>query len=314
MTIRKARRAQARALVVPLLMSAAMWLVIAELALGWCDPILQLGRLGPAAACLVILVMTATAADTQAGERWWAHVLLLARAPRLHQRHTLAPVAQALLRHGVPPQQLLLLVGPGRQPVKAFGRRTIVVSRRLVEDIRHGQLGPDQAAAVIAHEVGVQRSGLARHDPAMMILLAPWRLWITWIGIMWGIAAAFLSHRLMVASLVIQAGVGIWLGFTENPFLFVTTVVMTVVLTTWWSFRSWSRARAQVGDDYLLKAGLAEVYADLLTANFTDDYTRDRAVRLRYPQAPPATAVHPNASQDLTPQQAVALLGSGRSP
>lgn len=304
MMVRKARRARARALVVPLLMSAAMWLVIAELALGWCDPILRLGRFGPAAVWLVILVMTTAGADTRTGERWLAQALLLARAPRLHQRHTLAPVAQALLRHGVPPQQLLLLVGPGQQPARAFGRRTIVVSRRLVEEIRHGQLGPDQAASVIAHEVGVQRSGLARHDPAMTILLAPWTLWITWIGIMWGIATAFLSRRLMVASLVIQAALGIWLGFTENPFFFVTTAVMAVVLMTWWSFRSWGRSRAQVGDEYLLQAGLAEVYADLLTANFTDDYTRDRAVRLRHPQAPPATAVRPSASQDLALQQA----------
>lgn len=66
--------------------------------------------------------------------------------------------------------------------------------------------------------------------------------------------------------------------------MYVSTIVMAVVLATWWSIRSWDRARAQVGDQYLLQADLAGVYADLLTATFTDDHTRDRAVRLRHPQ------------------------------
>ncbi|WP_298749095.1 hypothetical protein [uncultured Serinicoccus sp.] len=292
MTLGRARRARARALVVPMLMSAPMWLVVGELALGWYDSVRHLGRYGPAALTLVVLLLLAAAADTGPGERWLARLVLRARAPRLHQRRTLAPVAQVLLRHGIPPQRLELLVGPGQQvDVTALGRRTVVVSRGLIDAVWSGQLRPQQAAAVIAHEVGVMRSGLTRHDPAMMVLLAPWKVWITWIVVMWGVVAAFLSHRVMVACLVIHAGVGIWLGVTEEPFMFVSTVVMAVVLATWWSIRSWDRARAQVGDQYLLQADLAGVYADLLTAIFTDDYTRDRAVRLRHPQLQPGPPV-----------------------
>ena len=303
MTVRRAGRARARALVVPVLMSAPMWLVIGELALGWCGPVRQLGRYGPAALTLVIVAVAAAAADTLAGERWLALVFLRARAPRLHQRHTLAPVAQVLLQHGAPPQRLELLVGPGnRVNVTALGRRTVVVSRGLIDAVRSGQLGPQQAAAVITHEVGVMRSGLTRHDPAMMVLLAPWKVWITWIAIMWGIVAAFLSHRVMVGCLVINAGVGIWLGATEDPFMYVSPVVMAVVLATWWSIRSWDHARAQVGDQYLLQADLARVYADLLTATFTDDYTRDRAVRLHHPQPPSVPTV---TSYDKPPARAV---------
>src|SRR5690606_10055978 len=124
--------------------------------------------------------------------------------------------------------------GPGqRVDVTALGRRTVVVSRGLVEAIRSGQLAPQQAAAVITHEVGVLRSGLTRHDPALVILLAPWKVWITWISIMWGIAAVFLPRRVMVACLVVHAGVGIWLGVTENPAGYVSSVVMAVVLVTW---------------------------------------------------------------------------------
>lgn len=285
MTLGRARRARARALVVPMLLSVPMWLVIGELALGWYGPVRQLGRYGPAALTLVVVAMLAAATDTGPGERWLARVFLRARAPRLYQRHSLAPVAEVLLRHGVPPQRFVLLVGPRqRVDVTALGRQTVVVSRGLVEAVWSGQLGPQQAAALIAHEVGVLRSGLSRHDPAMMVLLAPWKVWITWIAVMWGVVAAFLSHRVMVACLVIHAGVGIWLGVTEDPVMYVSTVVMAVVLATWWAIRSWDRARAQVGDLYLLQADLAGVYADLLTATFTDDYTRDRAVRLRHPR------------------------------
>lgn len=233
----------------------------------------------------MLVSLLAAAANTGPGERWLAREFLCARAPRLHQRHTLAPVAEVLQRHGVPPQRLVLLVGPGRRlGATALGRRTVVVSKGLVEAVWSGQLGPEQAAAVITHEVGVLRSGLTRHEPATMLLLAPWKVWLTFIAILWGIAAAFLPHRLMVACLAINAGVGLWLGATGNPAMYLSTGVIAVVLATWWAIRSWDRARAQIGDQYLLQAHLAGAYADLLTASFTDDYTRDRAVRLRHPQ------------------------------
>ncbi len=77
------------------------------------------------------------------------------------------------------------------------------------------------------------RSGLTRHDPGMGVLLAPWKIWLTFMLTMWGITAAFLPRRLMVACLVINAGVGIWLGATEDPVMYVSTAVMTVVLVTW---------------------------------------------------------------------------------
>lgn len=96
----------------------------------------------------------------------------------------------------------------------------------------------------------------------------------------------------MVACLVIHAGVGIWLGATEDPAMYVSTVVVAVVFATWWAIRSWDRARAGVGDQYLLQVDLAGVYADLLTT-YTDDHTRDRAMQLRHPQlqhGPPVVA------------------------
>lgn len=147
------------------------------------------------------------------------------------------------------------------------------------------------------------RSGLTRHDPAMMVVLVPWTAWLTGIGIMWSIALTFFGHRVLVAGLIINAGVGIWLGATEDPFMYISTVVMTVVLATWWSFRAWGRARAEVGDQYLHQTGLAGVYADLLTATFTDDYTRDRGVRLHHPQphSPPTVTSYDATARTVVP-------------
>jgi hypothetical protein len=151
------------------------------------------------------------------------------------------------------------------------------------------------------------RAGLTRRDPGMMVLLAPWKVWLTFILTMWGIAAAFLPPCLMVASLVINAGVGIWLGATEHHFLYASTAVMGVALWTWWSFRSWQHARAHIGDQYLLQTGQGGVYADFLTANFTDDHTRDRAVRLWHPELQDVQTVVPGRS----PGTAVELSTTG---
>jgi Zn-dependent protease with chaperone function len=131
MTVCRGRRARALALVVPVVMSAAMWLVVGEQ---------LLGRYGPAV-LLVVVPVLAAAASTRVGERWVAHLFMRARAPRLHQRHTLASVAEVLMRQGVPPERFVLLVGPGWQvDVNAIGRRTVVVSQGLVEGVRSGQL------------------------------------------------------------------------------------------------------------------------------------------------------------------------------
>ncbi|MFK5634271.1 hypothetical protein [Ornithinimicrobium sp. LYQ103] len=268
------RRARARALVVPGLMSASMWVVAGEavvVTVGW-------------PALLVTVAVLAVAGGTRVGERWVARVVLLGRSPRLHQRHTLATVARVLMDHGVTVEGLVLLVGPGAGVgVTAVGRRTVVVSRGLVEAVRSGRLGPVTAAAVVAHELGVVRAGLTRGDPGLVLWLLPWKLWLTFVLILWEAVATFLPRRLMVSCLVITACVGLWRGTTEHPGHYVSTVAMAVVLATWWAVSSWERARARVGDHYLTLVGLGHAYAAYLDASFVDHRTRDRAVRLQHP-------------------------------
>ncbi|USQ77825.1 hypothetical protein [Ornithinimicrobium cryptoxanthini] len=291
MTAGRARRAYARVMIVPMVMSAAMWLVVAALVARQYWP----------AFLLVIVPVLAIAASTPVGERCQA-VFMWARAPRLHQRHTLGPVAQVLLEHGVESAHLTLLVGPSRGiAVTAVGRRIIVVSRGLIEDVRLGHLSTGAAAAVVAHEVGVMRAGLTRSDPAIRVLLAPWKVWLTFIALMWAVASALIPRWLMLTCLLMNAGAGIWLGATQDPAMFVSTACWAVVLWTWWTFRSWSRARHRIGDHYLVQTGLARVYAQLLVKSFTDDYTRDRAVRLQHPEMQGEQVVVPGEAPRANP-------------
>ncbi|WP_131104486.1 hypothetical protein [Ornithinimicrobium sufpigmenti] len=272
--VSRARTARVRALVVPVVMSVGLWVVAGSLALSvvaW--PVL-----------LVPVGLAAVVWVAGVGERWVAASVLLARKPRLHQRHTLAPVAQVLLdcRAGVP--GLVLLVGHGGHVgVSAVGSRTVVVTRGLVDAVASGRLGPVTAAALVGHELGVVRAGLTRRQVALTVFLAPWSVWLVVVLGLWEAAATILPRRLMVACLVINGGVGLWLGVTVHPAHHAGVLFVSLVLWAWWAFTSWGRARTDVGDAYLVQVGLAAAYADWLIANCGDDHSRDRAVTLKHP-------------------------------
>lgn len=271
--VTRARHAHRRALVVPLLMSGLMMLVLGELVLRQFGVLLLGGWLAAAAL-----------AQTPTGERWTSRLFYGARRPLTHQRYTLAPVADVLLGHGMTSAGPQLLVGRGRGPAfHGIGRRTLVVTRGFVEQVRHAQLPPRLAAAAIAHEVRVMDAGLTRAEPALHVLLAPWRIWLSFLTFGWGVAAAVLPLRLMQLSLIISWAVGLWLGYSEHPIHYAASALLAVASWTWWTIRAWERARAAVGDVGLVDVGLGTVYADFLDHHFTDDHTLDRAVGLRHP-------------------------------
>ncbi|MGD8202141.1 hypothetical protein ACQE98_15990 [Ornithinimicrobium sp. W1679] len=272
--VSRARRARVRALVVPAVVSVGLWAVTGSLVLsvaGW--PVL-----------LVPAALVAAAWMAGAGERLVAATVLLARGPRLHQRHTLAPVAQVLLDHRVGVDGLVLLVGPGfHVGVSAVGRRTVVVTRGLVDAVACGRLGPGCAAALVAHELGVVRAGLTRGETALTVFLLPWTVWLVVVLGLWEAVATFLPRRLMVACLVINGGAGAWLGVSVHPVNHAAAALVGGLFWTWWALRSWARARARVGDAYLVQVGLGPAYANWLLAHFGDDHSRDRAVALTHP-------------------------------
>lgn len=277
-TVRGARRARGRALVVPLVVSTLLVFVLGELVLRQWAALLPL-----------LWVGVAVLASTRPGERVSAWVFHGARAPRLHERHTLSAVAHELLTHGFSTGGTALLVGRGEEiRVRAMGPRTIVTTTGLVEAVRSGSLAPRFAACLIAHEVAVARSGLLRREAAIHLYLAPWRGFLVIPRIGWGIVAAFVPYRLMHVSVLAVGGATLWLGYDEHPIHYAGAAILVLAYVFWWALRSFVHAREAVGDESLAVTSLGTIYGQYLAWNFTDDHTRDRAVRLQQPLTPVA--------------------------
>ena len=219
---------------------------------------------------------------TPSGERAVVRVFLRSKAPTLFQRYTLAPVAQAMLRHGVPTTGSTLLVTRcDSTQARYVGRRTVVVTTGLIEALARRRLSPDDVAAVIAHEVGVARAGLTRYDAALLVLLAPWRLSFAIAQALWAATSALVPRVLRMASLWIMAGACLWLGFAEDPKYLLAAGALLGAFLAYNSHAAWIRARNDVGDAYLHQCGLANQFASLLLRSFCDARSRDRAIRLR---------------------------------
>lgn len=264
----------------PVVVSTLLVYVLGELVLGQWAILLLLGWVGVAAL-----------AQTTAGQRVSAWVFHGARAPRLHERHTLAPVAQELLTHGFSTDGTTLLIGRGEElQVWAVGPRTLVTTRGLVEEVRSGALAPRFAAALIAHEVAVARSGLLRREAAVHLYLTPWRGFLVIPRIGWGIVAAFVPYRLMHLGVLAVGGATLWLGYDEHPIHYAGAAILVLAYLFWWTLCSWASAREAVGDDSLAGTSLGRVYGQYLAWTSADDHNRDRAVRLQHPAMP---VVHP---------------------
>ncbi len=236
-----------------------------------------------ATACGTLMALTPT------GERAVVRLFLRSRAPTLFQRYTLAPVAQALLQHGVPATGLTLLV-THRDSTQAqcVGRQTVVVTTGLVEALVRRRLSPEDVAAVIAHEVGVSRDGLTRYDAALLVLLAPWRIWFAVVQALWAAISSLVPRVLRMASLSMMAGASLWLAFAEDPKYLVAAGALLVASLAYIAHAAWVRARNDVGDAYLHDCALANQFASLLLRSFRDAHSRDRAIRLRVGRPSPA--------------------------
>lgn len=243
---------------------------------------------------VALVAVVAGAALIPVGERGCARVSLGAKAPRLFQRYTLAPVAEVLSHHGVDTAGVTLMVSRGASPaVQWVGRDTVVLSAYFVESVAQRRLSPTEGAAVIAHEVGVARAGLTRGDAALMVVLAPWRAWLMVVQIMWSAISVVVPTRARAAAIWVLAGALLWLGYTDNPRYVFGAVVMLAAYLAWRAHLRWVRARQDAGDAYVQQHGLAQELAAVLLRHSADDDMRDRAVRLRFAQPAAGSATSP---------------------
>ncbi|WP_114905861.1 hypothetical protein [Ornithinimicrobium murale] len=258
---------------VPLLMSAALALVFGSLI-----PVFG------ASALFGALGLAAWAAWAPAGERAVARVLLGAHEPTMFQRYTLAPVAQLLLDYtGDPPERLQLRVIKNPE-VAAYGcgRGTLLVCTGLIEALARNRLPATEAAAVITHELGVMRAGLTRSEPPLLVLLLPWRLWLTVMGAMWHVAKSLIPGPLFRIAPGLMFGAMLWLGYNRgDPAYFLAAALLAVAFGTYRAHLWWANERSRVGDRYVYQCGLGQPLANILMRSHDDRHTRDRVVRLR---------------------------------
>ncbi|WP_298891552.1 hypothetical protein [uncultured Serinicoccus sp.] len=280
MSIIRARALRLGALALPLTVSAALFLVLVSLPAPWGTVV------------LAGLVLVALWGLTGVGEVAVVRALTFSRLAKLHQRHTLAGVARVLRDHRVDPVQLLV-ARRGGVCARAYGRRTVVVGRSLVEEVARGRLPSADAAALIAHEVGVQRTGLTRTDAGLGVILLPWELVAGALIGLWRALGAVLAPWVRWASLAIAFGIQVWLTATADARHLAPALLLGVIFVTCGLSLAWSRARADLGDTYLTQHGLGHTYAAILWRSFPDDHSRDRAVRLLHAPAPQPSGPSP---------------------
>ncbi|WP_299520964.1 hypothetical protein [uncultured Serinicoccus sp.] len=273
MSIIRARVLRLGALALPLTVSAALLLVLVSLPVPWGN------------AVLTGVVLVALWGLTGVGEVAVVRALTFASRTKLHQRHILAGVARVLRDCGVDPVQLLV-ARRGGVCARAYGQWTVVVGRSLIEEVARGRLPCADAAALIAHEVGVQRVGLTRADAALGVILLPWELVAGAMIGLWQALGAALAPWIRWASLTIAFGIQIWLTVTGDARHLAPALLLGAIFATYGLSLAWSRARADMGDTYLTQHGLGPTYAAILWRSFPDDRSRDRAVRLLHAPAP----------------------------
>lgn len=273
MRVAGVRALRVAALAMPLSVSAALTLVLVSLLAPWGAP------------TLVVVVLVALWGLTPRGELTLVRALTWSSPARLHQRHTLAGVAGVLHHRGVDPVQLLV-ARRGGVGAQAYGQRTVVVGRGLVDEIARGRLPHVDAAALIAHEVGVQRAGLTRTDAALGAILLPWGLVAaTTIGLWRGLGTV-LAPWVRWFSLTIAFVIQVWLTVTADLRHLAPAVLLGAIFATYGLTVAWSRARASIGDSYVTLHGLGPTYAAILWRSFPDDRSKDRAIRLLHAPEP----------------------------
>lgn len=279
-SIRGARVLRGASLAAPCLMSLSLLLAVA---------IIPFGFLALPAA----LVLTGWSL-APAGERRMVGLMMRAHPAGPFDRYTLAPVAEVLVSHRVAPVRDLLVVETGGFQAQTVGTGTLLVGRGMVEGLASGRFTRDEAAALIAHEIGIQRTGLTRWDPALAVFLFPYRIWLSVLVGLWQAVGRVLHPWLRWVSLPIAFGVQVWLGATEDPRHLLIAGLFALGYATYALNAAWERTRPRIGDAAIATTTLGAEYANFLLRHNRDTATRDRAIRILHHAHGPAAWAPPS--------------------
>jgi hypothetical protein len=190
-----------------------------------------------------------------------------ARVPGESERAVLAPALSRLTAAGISVPDLYIDCNPrSAEPTAVLGRRSLTLSRGIVEATYRGQVSRDEAAALIAHAVGRHNARPHRYELALQVSTAPCSGLLGVAGRV-GAAAAWLplvrpawQLRFVIAIIcVVQSaaeGRTIY-GLIAGAFIALTYLVPA-------ANRAIQRRVEYTADSYLIEHGLGAVLAGLL--------------------------------------------------
>lgn len=190
-----------------------------------------------------------------------------ARVPGESERAVLAPVLARLAVVGISVPDLYIDHNPrSAEPAAVLGRRSLIVSRGLVETIYRRELPDDEAATLIAHAIGRHHARPRRYELALQVWNAPCSGLLAVAGRVGAAAAWFplvrpawqLRFVIAIICVVQSAAEGRTVyGLIAGAFIALTYLVPA-------ANRATERRVEYTADSYLIKHGLGAVLAGLL--------------------------------------------------
>lgn len=239
---------------------------------------------GPAGLAVTLVGLACTAGLLSGGgERAAARLLWAARPPTAAELRVLAPAVAPVCQRGLGPPVVELRVRDRDEPTaQGLGRRTVVVSRGLVNGVQDGRVPADEAAAVLLHAAALVRAGMVRSDLAIRFWSLPW---LALRGVTAMVLAAFgalpLTRPLWRAQGVVAA-VAVAQAASQR-YAAIGGVIAAMTLVSYaaptWEQR-WQRRLLLAGDHETAAHGMAPALARHLRRLPANPTVRERLARL----------------------------------
>lgn len=214
-------------------------------------------------------------------------VLYRARGLSPTEQQIVAPARAIAGAHALEPACLLIARRPVDDWAVAVGRRTVVISPRLVAAVNAGQVGADAAAAITGRAAGVCRAGMTRTDPALIFWTIPWHILSTLSNSRGtgGIFAFAWTVRPIVAA------AAIYLAVTSDPAQYAMGGGVAALLGATYVvprlIRGWDAYVADSADRMLAETPLGRVLADHLRQTLAPSISLTERLSVLDPQPPP---------------------------
>lgn len=263
-------------------------------------PVLSLPLVVAAAILLVVLASGRL-------EEWTVALMVGARTTTVGEKQVMARVVDGMGRVGI--TELELLVRRRQRAltpaVTVLGRRSLVLTPRLVEAVYRGWVTAEEIVALVAQAVAARRARRPRAELAALAATSPSRAvvtvfrgvgsafaWLPFVGIAWALRGVLAVICVLQSVVEGRAAVGVLGG---------AMIALTYLVPA--AGRTLQTRTEAIGDQFVVDQGLGGVLARLLTR-----YGHPTAVeRLRSLQQAPPPAPGALAPRRLSPCPSVVL-------